>query len=107
MPDTHVILLCTKTAKEADEQVKGSGYRCIEEIWAEDEWVHEGIGEGEDGETCLMCYSSGTVRVSPHSILLPLGHNNACGILLIFPDRRGQRCRDDALQPHLAALRHL
>ena len=62
VPDTHVILLCTKAAKAADDSVKGLGYRCIEEIWADEEWVHEGIERGGEGETCLMCYSSGTVR---------------------------------------------
>jgi hypothetical protein len=59
---SRVILLCTKEAKMADVQVKDAGYSCIEEIWGDEEWVHEGVRPGEEKETCLMCYSSGTVR---------------------------------------------
>jgi long-subunit acyl-CoA synthetase (AMP-forming) len=58
---SRVVLLCTKEAKAADPSVKDVGYRCIEEVWSDKEWVHDGLTEGEEGETCLMCYSSGTV----------------------------------------------
>ena len=62
MPASRIILLCTRKAKDADAKVKDAGYRCIEEIRGEKEWLHEGLmREGEEGETCLMCYSSGTV----------------------------------------------
>lgn len=115
MPDSHIILLCHKSAKPANL----SRFRAIDEVWAEAIDVPL-LKPEEEKETAYLCYSSGTtglakgVETSHHNItsqvqalnlvyeplkpgkdvvlgLLPFGHIYGLTVILVRPAVTGSR----------------
>lgn len=65
IPDDRIVLLC-----QPGKKGKHAKYRCLEEVYGEKEYEVERFENGDEDETCVMCYSSGTVSRGCHFTII-------------------------------------